>query len=109
MAQDAGSAVLAGAAATNPWLGVASAFAGGLGQSMGTAPAGPSSAAGRSEAVFDNSGWNVSFGAGNIDSTSEKSTSTGAGSLGGQMTDYLPYFVAAVGAIILWRMSRKKA
>ncbi len=104
---DAGSAVLAGAAAANPWIGVASSFAGGLGQGMGS-PAAPSSAVGRSEAVFDNSGWNVNFGEGALSSTSDKTTSTGAGGMG-NMTDYVPYFVAAVGAIILWRMSRKKA
>lgn len=107
---NAGDAVLTGASVANPWIGVAGAFANGLGKGMGSsAPAGPSNAQGRSEAVFDNSGWNVSFGAGDIDSNSEKSTSTGAGSLGGQLTDYLPYFIAAAGAVILWRMSRKKA
>lgn len=105
---DPTGAVLAGASAANPWIGVASSFAGGLGKGLGT-PAAPSSAAGRSEAVFDNSGWNVTFGTGNIDSTSEKSTSTGAGSLGGTMTDYLPYFAVAVGAVILWRMTKKRA
>lgn len=104
---DATGAVLAGSAAVNPWIGVASAFAGGLGKGMGS-PAAPSSAVGRSEAVFDNSGWNVNFGSGDIDSNAEKSTSTGAGDMG-NMTDYVPYFMAAVGAIILWRMSRKKS
>lgn len=104
---DAAGAVLAGASAANPWIGVAGSFASGLGQGMG-APAAPSTAQGRSEAVFDNSGWNVTFGTGNIDSTSEKSTSTGAGGLGG-MTAYLPYFAVAVGAVILWRMTKKKA
>jgi len=104
---DATGAVLAGATAANPWIGVASAFAGGLGQGVGS-PAAPSNAVGRSEAVFDNSGWNVNFGSGDVSSTAEKTTSTGAGSMG-NMTDYLPYFAAAVGAIILWRMTKKKS
>jgi hypothetical protein len=104
---DAGSAVLAGAVAANPYLAIGGQFAQGLGQAMGS-QGGPSNAVGRSEAVFDNSGWNVNFGGGEIDSTSEKTTSTGAGGMG-NMTDYVPYFAAAVGAIILWRMSRKKA
>lgn len=106
---NAGDAVLTGASVANPWIGVAGAFANGLGKGMGSsAPAGPSNAQGRSEAVFDNSGWNISFGEGDITSTSEKTTSTGAGGMG-NVNDYMPYFIAAVGAIILWRMSRKKA
>lgn len=102
MAGDAAGAVLTGASVANPWLGVASGFASGLGSSVSKS-AGPSEAFGRSEAVFDNSGWNVSFGSGDIKSASDKTT-TGSG---GDMGNYLPYFALAVGAIILWRMTRK--
>lgn len=98
---DATGAVVTGASVANPWLGIASGFASGLGSSMNRS-GGPSSAYGQTESVFDNSGWNVNFGSGGISSTSDKTTGTGA------MGQYLPYFIAAVGAIILWRMTRKK-
>lgn len=103
---DATGAVLAGASVANPWVGVASGFASGLGSSVSKS-AGPSDSWGRSEAVFDNSGWNVTFGSGDITSDMDKTTGTGSGGMGG-VSDYLPYFAAAVGAIILWRMTRKK-
>lgn len=60
---------------------------------------GPSSAGLRSgDNAFDSSGWNVNFGSGSIDST------RGSEGLGG----YLPYIVAGVGLLIVWRMTRKR-
>lgn len=104
MAADAAGAVLAGASVANPWLGLAGGFATGLGQALGSS-GGPSNAAGRSEAVFDNSGWNITFGTGDITAKSDKTTSNGSGGmLGGG--DYTTYFMLAVGAVILWRMTR---
>ena len=99
---DATTGVLGAATATNPWLGVASSLAGGLAQGL-SAPSGPSQAYGKSDAIFDNSGWNVSFGSGAITSTSDKTNSST-----GEMDNYLPYFALAIGAIVLWRMTRNK-
>lgn len=60
---------------------------------------GPSSAGLRSgDNAFDSSGWNVNFGSGSIDSARG---SEGLGS-------YLPYIVAGVGLLIVWRMNRKR-
>jgi hypothetical protein len=56
-----------------------------------------------SYSAFDNSGWNVNFGSGRIDSAR---TETPVGSV---PTSYLPYIAAAVGALLLWRMTRKHA
>lgn len=60
---------------------------------------GPSTAGLRSgDNSFDSSGWNVNFGAGSIDST------RGGEALGG----YVPYIVAGLGLLIVWRMNRKR-
>lgn len=61
--------------------------------------AGPATAGLRSgNNAFDSSGWNVNFGEGSIDSN------RGGEGLGA----YLPYIVAGLGLLIVWRMNRKK-
>lgn len=99
--------LLAGASVANPYVGIASGFATGLGSGISKS-AGPSDAVGRTEAVFDNSGWNVIFGGGDISSVSDKTASTGSGASGTSSQDYTKYFALAVGAVLLWRMTRKK-
>lgn len=87
----------------SPNLALAAATA--VGGALRSAPAGPSSADsifGTNQA-FDNSGWNVSFGSSKIDSQAEKSTSQNADSTatrGGDLTQYLPYAVLIIGAIV---------
>lgn len=85
--------------AINPWLG-----AGALAVDAINGGA-PGTAAGTSTSSFDSSGWNVNFGSGRIDSQMEKTT-TPAGALG-QLDNYLPYAVLFVGAMIVWRMTKK--
>lgn len=58
---------------------------------------GPStSAGGTNRSGYDASGWNVNFGGGSI-------SSSASDALGG----YLPYVLAGVGVLVLWRMTRK--
>ena len=62
--------------------------------------AGPSSADGMfGGGLFDSSGWNVSFGAGSV-----SSARSDAGDLG----KYLPWIVAGVGVVVVWRLTRKR-
>lgn len=57
---------------------------------------------------FDNSGWNINFGNGDLSSTSDKTTSQGgAGGLSGNVQTYLPYALIFVGALIAWKMLKK--
>lgn len=59
---------------------------------------GPSSAGGgTNNSGFDASGWAVNFGAGNANAT---------GSAGG-LSKWTPYIIAAVGVLVVWRMTRK--
>lgn len=64
----------------------------------------PGAAGGALEGMFDSSGWNVNFGAGRIDSKYDKKDSQAA-----QMDEYLPYAVLFVGAMVVWRMTKKSA
>lgn len=90
----------AAASAASPWSNVAGMFAMGLGGSInGT----PGMATGQQDSMFDSSGWNVNFGSGRIDSEMEKSLDKGLG----QLDAYLPYAVLFVGAMIVWRMTKK--
>jgi hypothetical protein len=62
--------------------------------------AGPSTADGMfGGGLFDASGWNVNFGAGGI---------TSARSDAGDLGKYLPWVAVAVGAVLVWRMARKR-
>lgn len=64
---------------------------------------GPSSSS--SSSSFDASGWNINFGSGGI--TSERVQTDPAGNPVGGMNAYLPYVLAGVGLLIVWRMTRK--
>lgn len=67
-----------------------------------TAPggaAGPSAAGGTTTSVFDSSGWNVNFGEGRI-----SSSAGGVGDLG----QYVPFVLAGVGLLVVWRLTRRK-
>lgn len=91
----------AAASAASPWASVAGMFAMGLGGSInGT----PGMATGQQDSMFDSSGWNVNFGSGRIDSEMQKSLDK---ALPGQLDAYLPYAVLFVGAMIVWRMTKK--
>jgi hypothetical protein len=94
----AADAVLAGASAANPWLGIGSSFAQGLGSSLGN-PGGPSNAALRGDSAFDSSGWNVNFGAGGIESDRSQTQ---------PLSEYMPYILVAAGLLVVWRMTRKR-
>lgn len=74
---------------------LAQLFGGGL---QGGA-AGPSSAGASTSSGFNSSGWNVNFGAGEI-----ASNAGGAGDLG----QYVPFVLAGVGLLIVWRLTRRK-
>lgn len=74
------------------------AFASGLGQGLGGS-AGPSQASGALDGVFDSSGWNVNFGSGGIESSRAQS---------GDLDKYIPYVIAGVGLLIVWRLTRKR-
>ena len=90
----------AAASAASPWASVAGMFAMGLGGSInGT----PGMATGQQDSMFDSSGWNVNFGSGRIDSEMEKSLDKCLC----QLDAYLPYAVLFVGAMIVWRMTKK--
>lgn len=78
-------------------------FLQGFGSSLNS-PAGPSNAVGRSDSVFDSSGWNVNFGAGDV--TSADSRDQGQA---GQFDRYVPYVLAAAAIMIVWRMTRRTA
>lgn len=98
------------ASGTNPLATTAvGSLAQGLGSSLGK-NAGSSSATGKSEAVFDNSGWNVIFGSGSsIKSSSDKDTSTGSGGgvLSGEANGYMGYMMVIFGAVLLWKFVKK--
>lgn len=64
-------------------------------------PGGPSSATQRGDFAFDSSGWNVNFGSGAIEATRSQNDAGGVG-------QYLPFVLAGVGLLIVWRMTRKK-
>ena len=64
--------------------------------------AGPSAAGGTTNNGFDTSGWAVSFGTGNATATG--STESLLGKTGG----YLPYVLAGVGLLVVWRLTRKR-
>lgn len=81
-------------AAVNPWLG-----AGALAVDAINGGA-PGTASGQSTSSFDSSGWNVNFGSGSIESKRAQETA-------GQMDAYLPYALIFVGAMIVWRMTKK--
>lgn len=93
----AGEAVAAGASAVSPWANFAGMFAMGLGGAInGT----PGMATGTQANKFDTSGWNVNFGPGTIDSARSEAQAGG-------FDAYLPYAVLFVGAMVVWRMTRK--
>jgi hypothetical protein len=94
----ASDAVLTGATAANPWLGVGASFAQGLGSSLGN-PGGPSNAALRGEVGFDASGWNVNFGGGTIESDRSQTE---------PLSEYMPYILVAAGLLVVWRFTRKR-
>lgn len=57
---------------------------------------------------FDNSGWNVNFGSGSINSTSSKANSQGGASgLSGNLSTYLPWILAFVGSLLVWKKLNK--
>lgn len=93
----AGEAAAAGASVMPPWANFAGMFAAGLGSAVnGT----PGMATGTQANKYDNSGWNVNFGNGNIDSARAEAQAS-------PFDAYLPYAVLFVGAMVVWRMTRK--
>ena len=91
--------VLASAAMTgNPYLSMGDMAL----KNVAGGSAGPSAANNKQEAAFDSSGWNVTFGNGDIAATTDKNTGGVA-----TMASYAPYIAFTVGAIVLWKMFKK--
>jgi hypothetical protein len=103
------SEVLAATAMTgNPYLAMGDMA---LKSAQGGA-AGPSSARNdsntdtKASSMFDSSGWNVSFGSGDISATTEKTISD-AGVGQSAVGNYAPYLMMLIGAVVLWKMVKK--
>lgn len=60
--------------------------------------AGPSSAGGTSNSGFDSSGWAVNFGTGSANATGSSDP----------LGEFVPYVLAGVALLIVWRMTRKR-
>lgn len=67
-----------------------------LGKALAPSSAGPSSASAVVRNIFDNSGWNVTTGAGNVESSRAEADQA------------LQWGVLVVAGVLLWRMTRKK-
>lgn len=81
-----------------------------LGSALATPAAGPSSADSvfGTNLKFNNSGWNVTFGGGDIDSNATDAADFGGATGQSQSLDkYLPYGILFVGALIAWKMLKK--
>jgi hypothetical protein len=91
-------------AMSNPYaaagIGIASAL--GAGSS-----AGPSNASAKGDLAFDNSGFNVNFGAGDITSSNQKSQNGQSVPLLSGLGPYFPYLLIGAGLLIVWRMTRR--
>ncbi len=102
----AADALLGAASTANPLIGLA-------GAALSAAAGGPSSAQAGSSgnltgATFD-SPWNVTFGdAAGITAPYNKTTSTSLPGAIGNLGQYLPYALLAVGAIVAVRLTRKR-
>lgn len=57
--------------------------------------------------TFDNSGWNVNFGAGSIESARAQ-TPLPTGASTNNINAYLPYVLLGLGALVVWRMVKRK-
>lgn len=84
--------------------GMIEKFAGPLLSGLGGAlasPAGPSNAQGgrMGDQMFDNSGWNVNFGEGNIESSRAQTDPIQA---------YVPYVVLGLIALVAWKAIKRK-
>lgn len=96
-----GDLAAAGAATGNPYLAIGGMFAEGLGSALGSS-GGPSSAMGSAKSGFDSSGWNVIFG------DNAKLSTSRSQSEAGNFDQYIPYVLAGVGVLIVWRLTRKR-
>ena len=81
------------------WELLAAEFAKGAGQGIGGSQ-GPVQATGVSNPFSDFSGWNVNFGAGNIEAKRSQEQA-------GNFDQYLPYILATAGVLIVWRLSKR--
>lgn len=89
---------LASAALTsNPYGAAFMAASGVLSQGMSAAPAGPSQASAANASGFDGSGWIVNYGSG---------SASGATSAASPLTGYMPYVLAVIAGLVLWRMTK---
>lgn len=79
-------------------MAAAPEFAKGLGSALGGGS--PGTAVGKSDPIFDSSGWNVAFN-GDIDAEANKSQA-------GNFDQYMPYVLAAAGVLIVWRLTKKR-
>jgi hypothetical protein len=82
------------------WEAAIPGLAEGLAKGL-TGGSGPSNVAARSDSMFDSSGWAVNFGAGNIETRREQSEA-------GDFDRWIPYVLAAVGVVVVWRLTRKR-
>lgn len=106
MSGDVAGGAAAGAqagAAFGPWGAAIGGVLGAAGGMGGSSPAGPSQASSLGEiggAMFDHSGWNVTFGDDSgIEATRKEM---------GQFSEYLPYVVVGAVFLIGWRWLKNK-
>jgi len=90
------------------------ALFGAIGSTVGAVasapPAGPSSAVGGTQggAKFDNSGWNVTFGSGGIDSRRDETAPANIGQATAGLMQYAPHIALAVVAVLVIKKLKKR-
>jgi hypothetical protein len=95
-------------AASNPLGGLLGSFMGGGMMPIPSLTGGAGGASGDSTtrggsvggAAFDNSGWNVTFGANSGIESSRSQTSA--------LSQYLPYILAGAGFLLVWKFIKKQ-
>lgn len=68
---------------------------------------GPSGVSSTQDQWFDSSGWNVNFGAGTIESARAQ-TPIPTGASTNSVNAYIPYVLLGLGALVVWKMMRRK-
>lgn len=100
------------------WIPVAVAALNAAGVASKGGGAVPNALQSSTNQIFDNSGWDVNFGPGNLSSSRSQSTpSIGGGqlqgaqstsALGGSAAQYVPFALMILGVVVVWKLSRKK-
>lgn len=87
------------------WMPLAQTGVAALGSALGgSGPAGPSNATMRNDQTFDNSGWVVNFGSGDVTTSRQQLPTMGLPEMNtGTM------IMLAVGVLVVWKLTRKKS